>query len=118
MGVVWSTHVGIYFVFFPVWDGFGQRFESSLACDRFGQLMLRYMLSPRWHSRGLSTLVLIHIVLLLAWDAFGQHKFRYILCPRRLGVVNTCINAICVFAGMGGVRTTHFEIHFESSLVW
>ena len=38
--VVWSTHVKIHFL-------------SKLARDAFGQIMLRYILCPRWLVTGL-----------------------------------------------------------------
>jgi hypothetical protein len=65
---------------------------SSLARNRFGQHILRYILFPRWHGWVCSTLVVIHFVGLLAWDGFGEHMLRYILCPRlhMIGLVKMC----------------------------
>ena len=88
-----STHVMINFV-------------SLLAWYNFGNHMLRYILCPRWHGRGLvntcwdeycapsgmglvyRTHVEMHLVSLLAWDVFCRHMLKYIFCPRWRGLVN------------------------------
>jgi hypothetical protein len=75
---IWTTHFEMHFV-------------SSLAVEGFDQHMLRCILCPRWHGKGLvnrccytfcvvagmgwvwSTHVEIHVESSLAWDGFGQN---------------------------------------------
>ena len=123
MGLLWSTHAEIHFV-------------SSLASDAFVQYMLRCILCSRWNEIGLvytywdkfcvlpamggvcSTQVGMHFVSSLTCEGFDQLKFRRILCHcwQEIGLVNTCWDTFCFFAGTGGIWSTQVEIHFVSSL--
>ena len=62
----------------------------------------------------------MHFVSSFTRERFRQVKLRYILCPRfhGMGLVNTSWDAFCVLAGIGGVWSTHIEMHFVSSLSW
>ena len=55
-----------------------------------------------------------------ARKVFGLHKLRCILSYSWLdaGVGNTFLDIFCVFAGMGGVSSTHVEKHLVFSLEW
>jgi len=80
-------------------------------------LALRCILCPRLSS--------------LAWAVIAQHKLLCILSvnSHRMGLVNTCSrwhgmsktiksgDTFCVFAGMGGVWSTHVEKNLVSTMV-
>ena len=113
---VWWTQVEIRIVSSLALEGFGQHmftlhveisqrtvfsthvelhYASSLAIDGFCQDLLRFILCPRWHMRGLLfacwTQVQIHFMSSLKYKAHGQRGLRY----------------ICVIFRIEGVSSTH-----------
>ena len=112
IGWAWSIHAEMHFA-------------SLLEFTEFPQYMLRCILCPRWHGRGkvntwldafLSSTVYVHAGI---WG-FGLQMLRCILCIlwHRMGLINTSWDTICVLAGMGGVWSPHFAMHYLSSLIW
>jgi hypothetical protein len=104
-GGVWSTRGKMHFVFSLKWEGFGQH-------------MLRYILCPRLHEMDLVNTSWDTFCVIAGMGGFGQHMLGGILCFRRhgLGLFNTRWDTSCVLACTGGILSTHFEIHFVSSL--
>jgi hypothetical protein len=104
-------------------------YVSSLACEWFGQLMLRCILCVRWQRRGLFNTCLdtfwvlvgnfvgMHFVSLMAWNRFGGHAF-HVFAGMVLVFVNISRDMFGILACVGGVWSTNVEIHFVSTLPW
>jgi hypothetical protein len=125
MEQIWSTQIELHFVSSQARDGFGQHMLRFILCHRYHRMSLintcRDAVSVLTGKEGVySTHVEIHYVASLAWGGFwltrvginfvsslacggfGHHMLRFILCPRchGMGLVNTCSDAYCVFAGI------------------
>ena len=85
-------------------------FMSFLACDGFGQHMLRCILCIRWHGNCLCNTCCDDFLSSLAFHMFAfRGKFCDIDAQQMLWF-------IYVLAGMGWVWSTHVEIYFISFL--
>jgi hypothetical protein len=95
-GCVWSAHVEIHFESSLAWEGFGQLVLGCFLCFLAGigavesthiEFCILSGMGAVWSRQ-----VEIHLMSSLAWIEFGRHKLRYILCPRWQGMdlLNTC----------------------------
>ena len=73
---------------------------SSLVFLVFCQHMLKKKMFPRWH-------------------VFGQHTLSILCVLAGMGsLVNTCIVAFCILAGIGGFWSIQVMMHIVSSMSW
>ena len=82
------------------------------------QHILWCFLWSRLHGWAWSTQVKMNFESSLALDEFRRYRLSCIFCSCCFGrgLLNTCWDAFCVLAGMGGVWSTHDEMHFKSLL--
>jgi hypothetical protein len=72
---------------------------------------------PRWHGKGMVNTCLDAFFVIAVMLGDGKHMLRCMLSPRwhSRGLVNTSWDTFCALDAMGGVWSTHVEMHFVSS---
>jgi hypothetical protein len=90
---------------------------SLLALEGFGQHLLSCIKGHLCHPRDWPTQVDIHFVSSLALDGFLEHILIFIFFLRLHGIgLGIKRDIFCFLADMGGVLSTHVEMHFMSLL--